>query len=72
MEHSNPNAKTREEEKREAGAEHKADRVPISVEEQEAEKHKVDPDVIEHEEEMLQLGAQARGEGRIEQGENNG
>lgn len=55
-------------EEADAGAAHHADRMPTPDEERVAEDvaDDVDPSVAEHYREMTELGARARGEGRIE------
>ena len=60
-----PNAETREAERAEAQAKHESDRAPTPQEEAAAEALEVDPDVAEHEEEMLKRGANQQGEGRL-------
>ena len=59
-----PSAETREAEHVEAQAKHESDRAP-TPEEEAAAVHEVDPDVAEHEEEMVKRGANQQGEGRI-------
>jgi hypothetical protein len=59
-----PSAETREAEHADAQAEHDSDRAPTPEEEAGAAQE-VDPDVAEHEEEMLKRGAHQQGEGRI-------
>lgn len=56
---------TREEEEREAWAAHQADRWPTDEEERLAERYSLDPDVAEHEREMMKRGAEVKGEGHI-------
>jgi hypothetical protein len=60
-----PNAETRGAERAEAQAKHESDRAPTPQEEDAAEAQGVDRDVAEHEEEMLERGANQRGEGRL-------
>ena len=57
---------TRDEEEREAAAPHTADRSPTSEEEAAADANALDPEVAEHEREMGKLGAEVKGEGRID------
>jgi len=57
---------TREAEEEEARAPHEADRPPTEEEEEAAEGLRPDPEVAEHEREMDRLGAEVRGEGRID------
>lgn len=60
-----PSAETREAEHAEAQANHESDRAPTPQEEAVAEAQEVEPDVAEHEEEMLKRGANQQGEGRL-------
>ncbi len=60
-----PSAETREAERAEAQAKHESDRAPTPEEEAVAEAQEVEPDVAEHEEEMLRRGADQQGEGRL-------
>jgi hypothetical protein len=60
-----PNAETREAERAEAQAKHESDRAPTPEEDAAAEAQELDPDVVGHEEEMLELGANQQGEGRL-------
>ena len=60
-----PSAETREAEHAEAQATHESDRAPTPQEEAVAEAQEVEPDVAEHEEEMLKRGANQQGEGRL-------
>lgn len=66
-----PDAETEAEERGEALAAHQADRGPSSDEEAAAERGAARPDradpeeVAEHYQEMSELGAEAKGEGRI-------
>ena len=59
-----PSAETREAEYAEAQAKHESDRAPTPQEEAVAAQE-VEPDVAEHEEEMLKRGADQQGEGRL-------
>jgi hypothetical protein len=59
-----PSAETREAEHADAQAKHESDRAPTPEEEAVAAQE-VEPDVAEHEEEMLKRGANQQGEGRI-------
>lgn len=61
-----PSEQTRRFEREDAGAEHEPDREPTEAEEREAEKHRLPPETAEHYREMSEIGAEARGEGRIE------
>jgi hypothetical protein len=65
-----PDEATTSEEDAEAGAAHVADRLPTSEEETVADKHTESDqeraDVAAHEKEMNELGANAKGEGRID------
>jgi hypothetical protein len=70
--HTSPSADTRAEEERESHTPAKADRSPTPEEEEAAEESekRLDesgamPDVEAHEEEMLRLGREVKGEGRI-------
>lgn len=66
-----PDGGTRSVEEDEAGRAHQADRTPTESEEQAAERHLDETDeeerrsVAEHEKEMSEIGAEAKGEGRI-------
>jgi len=60
-----PSAETRNAERAETQVMHDSDRAPMPQEADEAEARVVDPDVVEHEKEMLRRGANQRGEGRI-------
>lgn len=63
---SRPNDATREEERREARAEHVADRPPTKDEERSAPGRKdLDPGVKERFDEMAERGASVKGEGEI-------
>jgi hypothetical protein len=59
-----PSDETRKAEHAEAQAKQESDRAP-TPEEEAAAAQDVDPDVAEHEEEMLKRGAYQQGEGRI-------
>ncbi|MDP9331944.1 MAG: hypothetical protein M3Q30_01335 [Actinomycetota bacterium] len=59
-----PSAETREAEYADAQAKHESDRAPTPEEEAVAAQE-VEPEVAEHEEEMLKRGANQQGEGRI-------
>ncbi len=60
-----PSRETRAAEREEAEQPAGADRMPTEDEERLAEEHKVNESVAEHEEEMLERGANQRGEGRV-------
>jgi hypothetical protein len=60
-----PSAETREAEHAEAHAKHESDRAPTPEEDAAAEAQELEPDVAEHEEEMLERGANQQGEGRL-------
>jgi len=60
-----PSAETRDAGRLEAQAKHESDRAPTPEEEAEVEGRVVDPDVAEHEKEMLKRGANQQGEGRL-------
>jgi hypothetical protein len=60
-----PSAETREAERAEAQVTHESDRAPTPQEEAAAEAREVDPDLAEHEKEMLKRGANQQGEGRL-------
>lgn len=62
--HTRPTNTTRESEARAAHAEHAPGRDPTPDEERAAEKHKADPEVAEHYQEMTERGANQKGEGR--------
>jgi len=47
-------------------AAHSADRTPTAQEEEAAERNELDPQVPEHEREMGKIGAEVKGEGRID------
>jgi hypothetical protein len=57
---------TREAERRQANMAGRADRPPTDDEERAAEAFDLDPDVAEHEREMVERGAHQKGEGRID------
>jgi hypothetical protein len=63
-EHTNPSGATRDAEKAAAGQAHEAGRAATDDEARLAESNTPDPQVAEHEEEMLERGANQRGEGR--------
>jgi hypothetical protein len=60
-----PDAATRDAERAEAETDAQPDKMPTPEEEREAEKHKVDPSVREHAQEMTERGANQDGEGRV-------
>ena len=62
-EHTRPSSETRAEEERDAKVKAGADRTDGSV--SAADDAKVDEDVAEHYEEMIELGADQKGEGRL-------
>ena len=64
-EHTDVSDATREAEREEAAAAHAADRAPTAEEEADAGEHAVDPDVREHYEEMIERGAEVKGEGEV-------
>jgi len=66
MEHTRPTETTHEEERRESKAAHVSDRPPTSEEEADAEAGELDPEVAEHERDMMRRGVEQRGEGRIQ------
>ncbi|HEY5012550.1 MAG TPA: hypothetical protein VIK61_07585 [Acidimicrobiia bacterium] len=59
-----PNDETREAEHADAQAQHESDRA-ATPEEEALAAQEVEPDVAEHEEEMLKRGADQQGEGRV-------
>lgn len=67
-----PDNTTRSVEEEEAGRAHEADRPPTESEERDAERYLQESDeeerksVAEHYEEMTEIGAEAKGEGRVE------
>ena len=60
-----PSPETRDAEAAEADRPAGADRMPTEEEARLAEEHQVDESVAEHEEEMMDLGVEQRGEGQI-------
>ena len=60
-----PSAETRDAERVEAQAKHESHRAPTPEEEGSAEVQVADPNVAEHEQEMLKRGANQQGEGRL-------
>jgi hypothetical protein len=60
-----PTPVTREAERAEAEVHAQPDRLPTPEEEAEAEEKDLDPEVADHEREMLERGANQRGEGRL-------
>ncbi|MET0276164.1 MAG: hypothetical protein ABW211_04880 [Acidimicrobiia bacterium] len=60
-----PTDETRAAERAEADIDAQADREPTPEEERAAEEHDVDPDVADHEREMMRLGAEQPGEGQL-------
>ena len=62
---TSPDAATREAERVEAQAKHESDRAPTPEEQAAAEAYELGPDVAEHEEDMLERGANQQGEGRL-------
>ena len=60
-----PTQKTRDAERREANAEHAADRAPTPEEDERADTLEPDAEVAEHEREMAERGAHQEGEGRL-------
>ncbi|MCU1459243.1 MAG: hypothetical protein JWL73_3335 [Actinomycetia bacterium] len=64
-EHTRPDAATRAAEAEEAQVKAHADREPTPEEAKRAEGLELDPEVTKHEEEMLEKGANAKGEGQI-------
>jgi len=63
--HTEVSDATREAEREESEAPHRADRPPTPDEESVADSRSVDPEVKEHYEEMMETGAEVEGEGRI-------
>ena len=63
--HTKPTSATRTAEQAAAGVAHEADRPADDAEAKLADEHKLDPDVVAHEEEMLERGKNQKGEGRI-------
>jgi hypothetical protein len=64
-EHTRPDAATRAAEAQEARATAKADREPTPEEAKIADALELDPEVAKHEEEMLEKGANVKGEGQL-------
>jgi hypothetical protein len=64
-EQTRPNDETRAAERDDAQVRAGADRQPTPEEEQRAESSKLDPEVVEHEREMAERGANQKGEGRV-------
>jgi hypothetical protein len=60
-----PSAETRAAERAEAQQPAGADRAPTGDEEVRADALELDPDVVAHEEEMLERGAHQQGEGKL-------
>lgn len=60
-----PTAETRAAERDEMRAAHEPDREPSAGEEAAAETLELDPEVVEHEKEMAERGANQKGEGQI-------
>jgi hypothetical protein len=60
-----PNRETRAAERDEAQTTAHADREPTPEEEERAEELTLDPEVVEHEQEMAERGVNQKGEGRI-------
>lgn len=60
-----PTPETRAVEREEMDARHEPDREPTPDEETAAEHLEVDPEVVKHEKEMAERGANQEGEGRI-------
>jgi len=60
-----PTPTTRAAERAEAEVHAQADRLPTPEEEDKAEENTLDPEVSEHEREMLERGANQKGEGRL-------
>ena len=63
--HTTPSGETRQAEKAAAGKEHEAGRSATEQEARMAEGNTVGDGVAEHEQEMLERGANQRGEGRV-------
>ena len=63
--HTTPSGATRQAEKAAAGKEHEAGRPATEDEARMAESNAVSDGVAEHEKEMLERGANQRGEGRV-------
>lgn len=64
-ENTRPSPTTRDAERAEAEVHAQPDRLPTPEEEAKAEENELDPEVAEHEREMLERGAEQRGEGRL-------
>jgi hypothetical protein len=65
-EHTDVSDATRQAEREEAAATHSPDRPPTPEEEADAAEHSVvDPEVREHYEEMIERGAEVKGEGEV-------
>ena len=64
-----PSAQTREFERAEASTAHEPDRMPTPEEEAVAESQQMPEGAAEHYQEMGKIGANAKGEGRIDAGE---
>jgi hypothetical protein len=64
-EHTKPTEATREADRAAVNADHKAAEVLLPEEESAAERNKLDPEVEEHYKEMVEKGAEQKGEGRI-------
>jgi hypothetical protein len=60
-----PSPETRAAEREEANARHVPDREPTDDENAAAETLELDPEVVAHEKEMAERGANQKGEGRI-------
>ena len=60
-----PTPTTGEAERAEAEAHAQPDRMPTPDEEEKAEENTLDPEVSEHKHEMLERGANQKGEGRL-------
>jgi hypothetical protein len=60
-----PSAETRDAGRVEAQAKYESDRAPTPEEDAAVEAQVMDPDVAEHEREMLKRGANQEGEGRL-------
>jgi hypothetical protein len=60
-----PNDETRAAEREDAERRAGADRQPTPEEEKDAESRALDPDVVAHEQEMAERGANQKGEGRV-------
>ena len=60
-----PTPTTRDAERTEAEVHAEADRMPTPDEEEKPEENTLDPEVAEHEREMLERGANQKGEGRL-------